>query len=68
MSATNVNIPTFLSDISEIVGSRYVLNETHAMSEFLEERRGNYFGEADAVVLPATPTAGASIGDIIALS
>ena len=58
---STVNIQNFLSDISEIVGSKYVLNETDAMAEYLEERRGNYAGEADAVVLPANSTEVASV-------
>ena len=58
---STVNIQNFLSDISEIVGSKYVLNETDAMAEYLEERRGNYAGEADAVILPANSTEVASV-------
>jgi len=48
------NIQNFLSDISNIVGAKYVLSETDVMAEYLIERRGNYTGEAEAIVLPAT--------------
>jgi len=55
------NIQNFLSDISNIVGAKYVLSETDVMAEYLEERRGNYAGEAEAVVLPANSTEVASV-------
>ncbi len=50
------NTQTLHSDLSKIVGANYVLSETRAMSEYLEEQRGNYCGEADAIVLPANST------------
>ena len=55
------NNQSFYNDLSKIVGTNYVLAEARAMSEYLEERRGNYRGEADAVVLPANSTEVASV-------
>ena len=55
------NIQNFLSDISNIVGAKYVLSETDVMAEYLIERRGNYAGEAEAIVLPANSTEVASV-------
>ena len=55
------NIQNFLSDISNIVGAKYVLSETDVMAEYLIERRGNYVGEAEAIVLPANSTEVASV-------
>ncbi|MEC8963089.1 MAG: FAD-binding oxidoreductase, partial [Pseudomonadota bacterium] len=56
-----IKIQNFLSDISRIVGAKYVLSEADVMAEYLEERRGNYTGEADAVVLPANSAEVASV-------
>ncbi len=58
---STVNTRTLHSDLSKIVGANYALSEAGAMSEYLEERRGNYCGEADAVVLPANSTEVAAI-------
>ena len=59
-------IQKILCDISNIVGAKYVLSATDMMAEYLEERRGNYAGEAEAVVLPANSTEVASIVKICA--
>jgi D-lactate dehydrogenase (cytochrome) len=56
-----INIQNFITDIADIVGPKNVLNEAGAMAEFLEERRGNYTSDADAVVLPANSTEVASV-------
>ena len=56
-----INIQNFITDIADIVGPKNVLNEAGAMAEFLEERRGNYTSDADAVALPANSTEVASV-------
>ncbi len=41
-----------ITQLSEIVGQRYVLADDSEKAEFLEERRGNFTGHGKAVVLP----------------
>lgn len=45
---------SILAALSRIVGERYVLTEPGAMTPFLEEQRGTFHGEAQAVVMPAS--------------
>lgn len=41
-----------IKELSEILGERYVVSGDLEKAEYLEERRGNYESEGDAIVLP----------------
>ena len=43
-----------IGQLGEIVGDRYVVSDDSEKAEFLEERRGKFNGQGDAVILPST--------------